>query len=105
MTIQPVKYPNRCLNHLFGYCKKNLKGSETRNENGSVSFAGVSGGCPEEWTRCKSFVSNQIANPYRPELEDTKLKKIEPETPPVEKVEEKPKAKSQKKVKPKELLL
>jgi hypothetical protein len=107
MTYEPIKYPNRCLNHLFGYCEKNLKGSETRNPDGSVSFAGVSGGCPEDWTKCKSLVTNTIANPYRPELEGTKLKKVEPEVKP-EKVEEKPKAKSvprQKKEKSRELLL
>ena len=105
MTISALKYPNRCLNHLFAYCKKNLKGSETRNPDGSVSFVGVSGGCPEDWTKCKSLVTNQAANPSRPELEGTKLKKVKPEVKP-EKVEEKPKsAPRQKKEKPRELLL
>ena len=91
MTISALKYPNRCLNHLFAYCKKNLKGSETRNTDGSIAFAGVSGGCPEDWTKCKSLVNNQVANPYRPELEGTKLKKVEPEVLPVNPKEEKPK--------------
>jgi hypothetical protein len=99
MPMQPVKYPNRCLNHLFGYCKKGLKGSETRNPDGSVVFAGVSGNCPEDYTKCKSYVTNRVANPYRPELEGTKLKKVEPEVQPPQAEEPKAKEPRQKKEK------
>lgn len=95
MTMQPITYPNRCLNHLFAYCGKGLKGSETRNPDGSVSFAGVSGGCPEDWTKCKSFITNQVANPYRPELEGKKLK-IAETAPVAQEVKEKPKSRQKK---------
>ena len=72
--METIKYPTRCINHFFGYCSENVKGDVISVDN--MTFERTKGDCKKNWLECKSYVTNTIANPYRPELEKTKVRKV-----------------------------
>jgi hypothetical protein len=78
MTM-PIKYPNRCLKDLFGYCGKGKVGTEMNSPNKEVSYVGTFGECLSSPESCKDYVNTKIVNPYCPELEKTKLRKVKTE--------------------------
>ena len=95
--VMPISYPNRCIKDIFGYCKAHgIEGVEVQVDKETPAYHGSAGNCNNNPLDCKFYVTNTVANPYRPELEHSKLvvTKIPPETPP-----NKPAAKKTRKAK------
>jgi len=76
MTYEAIKYPNRCIVDLFGYCKKKgIKGEPITNQETKEVYAGTAGTCDRNPAECSSYVTNTVANPFREELVGAKFQK------------------------------
>ena len=77
--MEPIKYPRRCLKDVFGYCATTKEGAKITNPDASITYTGSAGECAEDAAKCEHFITNKMANPYRMELEKSKLKIVHAE--------------------------